>query len=181
MSNVHQLLEADGQDVNLSEIQQLLNVMASKEREYAVKEEELKLLKADIDKLQTQTIPEKMGSLTQIKVQVGPVIATVTIKHILRSNIKKGDRPQAYQWLKDQGHGDLIKTEVLATFGRGETEKATELAELLKQHGFEASVEENIHWATQDKFVSEQLAKGLEFPPFIGIFEGKKAEVKYGK
>lgn len=181
MNDSVKLLEDDGQDVNLSEIESLLTVLAKRQTELDGLEEKVKLAKEEVNRLETVTIPEKMGALTEVKVRIGPLIAIVKVKKILRANIKKENKAAAYEWLDGRGHGDLIKTEVNISFGRAELERAKEITRQLTDMGLTPSLDQTIHWATLDSFIKEQLEKGMEFPNIISIYEGKKVEVKYGK
>lgn len=175
------LLEGGSGDVNLSNLQVLLGSMAEIEGEIDELEAKLSMKKLELDNLKTRVIPDAMGHLTQIKVGEGMFKATVSVKPIIRANIKVENRDQAYKWLDTKGHGDLIKSEVKVPFGRKDLEQAAKLREQLSEMGFSAELKQEIHWATLNAFVKEQLDKGMEFPEFIGVFQGKTTEVKYGK
>jgi hypothetical protein len=181
MNDNTSLLEDTGQDINLSELQTLVKQMFDAEDDVATKELELKQAKERLDNLQTKLIPDKMGNIEEMKVNVAGRTRIVKIKKVFRANIKKEDKPVAYVWLDEHDHGDLIKTELIMEYPRKSLEAAK--ADLAKLHdlGFSPELHQDIHWATLDAWAREQRNLGMEFPPFIGTFEAKKAEVKDGK
>jgi hypothetical protein len=178
MSDAMSLLEGSDSDVNLSHIDELVMQLSKKHQEFENLELQAKLLKEEIDRIETVLLPEMMGNLKQIKTTYG---ATVSIKPILRANIKKEDRPQAFAWLDAHGHGGLIKTAIELAYGRGDLQVAKETVKKLEELGLKPVLSEDVHWQTLNAWAKEQSARGIEFPPVIGIYEGKKAEVKYGK
>lgn len=175
------LLEGGNGDINLSQLQTLIGMMAEVEGEISEIEARLSAKKEELENLKTRLIPDAMGHLTQIKVGEGMFRATVSVEDVIRANIKVENRGQAYSWLDSRGHGDLIKSQVSVGFTRSELEKAKSLEQELKNNGFSAELKQDIHWATLNAFVKEQLNRGMEFPEFIGIFQGKTTKVKYGK
>ena len=54
-------------------------------------------------------------------------------------NIRADKRADAYQWLRDNDLGDIIKNNISVTFGQGEENKAMAYANLAKEHGYEPS------------------------------------------
>ena len=54
--------------------------------------------------------------LQTLELKTGEKIA---IKPLLRVTPKVEDRPVVYQWLRDNGFGDLVKNEIRASFGKG--------------------------------------------------------------
>jgi hypothetical protein len=50
-------------------------------------------------------------------------------------------REDAYNWLRENGLGDIIKNNVSVTFGRGEDDKAQQLLDLAASNGFEPQSE----------------------------------------
>ena len=178
------MLEDTGSDVNLSEITRLCDDLDSKQRAYEQAEEQLKLLKAEIDKYESVLIPEKLGKLEELKLAPSegwPNGRVIKIKRIIRANIKEIDRDVAFAWMDKQGHGSLIKAEVAINFGRSELDQARKLLAELTEKNLPAELKQSVHWQTLASWVKEGLDKGMEFPQFIGIFEGKKIEVKNGK
>lgn len=178
MNDAVSLLEGSEKDVNLSDIESLIRQLSQKNSELETLELQMKLKKEEVERIETVLLPEMMGGLTQIRTSFG---AKLEIQKVVRANVRKEDRPQAFQWMDETGHGDLIKTTIEMSYGRGQLEKAKETLKQLKELGLPAELSEEVHWQTLNAWAREHLENGGEFPPFIGIYEGKKAKVTYGK
>lgn len=176
MNDALSLLEGGEKDVNLSDLDEIVRQLKDKQDEADDLEASLKSVKEEIERLETVLIPELMGNITQIKTSYG---AVVNIKPILRANIKKEDRSAAFKWMDETGHGELIKTAIEMAYGRGELQKAKEVVDQLRELGLKPVLSEEVHWQTLNAWAKEQFNLGMEFPSFIGIYTGKKAEVKY--
>ena len=82
-------------------------------------EEQLKNKKAEADDISSKVIPELLAEqgLSEIKLADG---SKVSVKKEYRCTLPKDEakRAQCYQWLRDQGLGDIIKNNVFVTFGK---------------------------------------------------------------
>jgi hypothetical protein len=103
----------------------------------------------------------------------------VLVKRFYRGSIPKEREVEAFRWLRDHGHGDLIKNVVSSTFGKGEDDMASQALFLLEESGFSADQKQAVHPATLKAFVKEQVEKGENIPlDLLGVFIGTKAEIK---
>lgn len=93
-------------------------------------------------------------------------------------DIKAENKPAAYRWMEDHGYGDLIKTEVSATFGRGEKMAACAAASLLEASGFEAESRETVHPQTLKAWAKDLLVSGTVLPDVFGAYLGFKTRIK---
>ena len=59
----------------------------------------------------------------------------VSFKEFYKGSITKDNEAEAFKWLEDNGHGDLIKNIVSIRFGKGENESAEKLISSLEQDG----------------------------------------------
>ena len=88
------------------------------EDEIAAIEEQLKKKKAEGDDISSRVIPELLAEqgLSEIKLADG---SKVSVKKEFRCTLPKDEakRQAAYNWLRDQGLGDIIKNNVFVTFG----------------------------------------------------------------
>lgn len=136
----------------------------------------------EIKRMNEEIIPNYMQELglSEIKLSNG---AKVTVKQQIFASIKKENEGQAFQWLEDHGHGDLIKTELKVNFGKGELDKAHNLRLVLRDMDIDAAVKPTVHWQTLRAFAKEQMEKGVQLPedlipthvvPTAVIKEGKK-------
>jgi hypothetical protein len=89
-------------------------------------------------------------------------------------------RAAAFSWLHTHGHSDLIKTDVVARFGRDQSENARVLAQGLHAEGYNVSVKEGVHPQTLTAWFKEQVDKQNPLPPLdvIGASMGRIARMK---
>ena len=151
------------------------------EEEYiASLDKDLKKAKKNLLKLTDEELPtllQEMG-LSEFKLDDG---SQVTIKQTYGASILVDNRPMAYQWLRDNGYGDLIKNIVSCEFGMGEDQKAEDFRDTAKQKGFQVEQNTSVHPQTLKAFVKERCEKGEEFPmELFGAFIGHRAIIKKG-
>ena len=151
------------------------------EEEYiASLDKDLKKAKKNLLKLTDEELPtllQEMG-LSEFKLDDG---SQVTIKQTYGASILVDNRPTAYQWLRDNGYGDLIKNIVSCEFGMGEDQKADDFRDTAKQKGFQVEQNTSVHPQTLKAFVKERCEKGEEFPmELFGAFIGHRAIIKKG-
>ena len=100
-------------------------------------EEHVDNLKKMADDISSRVIPELLAEqgLTSLKLADG---SSVTVKREYRCTLPKEDerRQSAYNWLRENGLGDIIKNNVIVTFGRGEDDKAQRLLDLAASKRF---------------------------------------------
>lgn len=140
-------------------------VSALKEAAQAVEDanNELKEAKKKELTIREETIPGMMQELgfEKIKLESGE---EVSCKQEVYCSIPKDCKYQAFEWLEENGHGGLIKTEIKVSYGKGELEEAIELESRLATEGLRPSLAQNVHAQTLKAFVKEQLAAGNDLP-----------------
>ena len=88
------------------------------------------------------------------------------------------------QWLRDNGHGDLVKHVVSVAFGAGEDDVAQETKELLSAHlakntsGLAVDDKETVHNQTLNAFLRKMNEDGEEIPAFFNPFISQEAKLK---
>ena len=103
----------------------------------------------------------------------------ISIKKIFSATIKADKKAEAYNWLRDNGLGDIVKNDITVTFGRGEENKAMAYATLAKGQGFEPSQKESVHPSTLKVVMEEFKAKGNEIPEdLFWTFDGNQTKIK---
>ena len=104
------------------------------EEEITKEETLLKQKKERADKISSEVIPEIMESmkLKTLKLQDG---SAIEVKEVYGASILVANRERAYQWLRDNDLGDLIKNEITVSFGYGEDNKAAGYADFAKGQG----------------------------------------------
>ena len=97
---------------------------------------------------------------------------------MLRASIPVARRPEAHEWLTDQGHGDLIKRNVTVGFGREESEAAQALFDQLVGDGLKVKDEQKVEPSTLKKFVKDQLEEGNAIPlDLFGAVQFRQAKI----
>ena len=152
-------------NVEMTDIAQQCVKLKEKEDEIAELEDKLKAKKAEADDISARVIPELLQEqgLQEIKLADG---SKVSVKKEFRATLPKDDlrRESAYQWLRDQGLGDIIKNNVTVSFGKGEDDKAEQLLNLAAEHGFEPQQKSDVAWNTLTALYQERVQAGLDMP-----------------
>ena len=133
------------------------------EDEIANAEKSVSKLKEQAKVLSQFEIPEMMEKMhiTKVKLKDGEA---VEIKRFYSAAILPEHQEKAFQWLRDNDLGDIIKNDVTVTFGRGEDNKASEYANLAKGQGYEPVQKIGVHAQTLKAVVRERLEAGREMP-----------------
>lgn len=89
-------------------------------------------------------------------------------------------RVAAFAWLQNNGHGDLIKTEVQLKFQRDQRAEAIKVATALEAQGLHPEVKESVHSGTLTAWLREQVEGGNPLPPLdiIGGTVGRTVRLK---
>ena len=82
----------------------------------------------------------------------------------LHASIPKECREEAFQWLDDHGHGDLVRSNVSVQFKKGQEEMVLKAIEALKAIHLTPEHKKDVHWKTLTSWVSEQMAQGAGIP-----------------
>ena len=184
MSNLLDEMESDVKtptigDNSLKEMADLCAEQASLQEEMTQLEEQLKAKAKAVRKLSEEIIPAKMQELglESLTLKDG---SSVTVKQKVQASIPIRYREEAFQWLRDNGHGDLIKNQVSASFGKGEDQAANEFIDNINSLGYEHTQKLWVEPMTLKAFVREQIAEGSDIPmDKFGVFVG--AETKISK
>ena len=119
-------------------------------------------------------------NLTQLKLNDG---SSIDINLFYSISIPPKDRPddraEAYQWLRDNNLGDIIKNEISARFGQDEDGKALEFSKLATANGYEVQQDMAVHSQTLKATLRELHEKGADLPPedIFKTFVGRQAKV----
>jgi hypothetical protein len=159
---------------NLSGLVRQLRVV---EQEVEEAETLLKNLKSERQKLSTQMIPDLMDEMGVERVDVDGL--TVTKKQIVAASIPVDKRELAFDWLRERGLDDIIKNDVVCSFGRGQDNLAKDAFWTLKDKGLEPSTKTHIHPMTLKAFVKDRVEQGQEIDlDLFGAFLTNAVEIK---
>lgn len=167
-----------GNNPALGEVAMLAERMMSLEDKYDLKAAELKEISTQLEELATKTIPNAMMAigLEEFKLTSG---AKVSCSQFYSASISETNKPAAHKWLKDNGHGSLIKNELELSFGRGEEKLAEKAKAILHKNKLTFLEQAGVHSSTLRAFVKEQIEAGVKIPlDLFGAFVGRKAKIK---
>ena len=141
-------------------------------------EEELRKLKDVETTLSEQTIPNLMqqAGVELIKLEGG---ISVEVKPFYSARIPASKSEEAFQWLRDNGHGDLIKNQVSLEFGMKQDNEAKSIVEELKSKGLPVKQKTTVHPSSLRGFVREQIQDlGKDVPAeLFGTYVANKTKI----
>ena len=171
---VNELNNAETLSSHVLELQKL-------EDEIKKDEERLSQKKAQADKLSQQVIPEIMDSmkLKTMKLKDG---SAIEVKEIYSATIPLDKREGAFNWLRNNDLGDLIKNEITVSFGRNEDNKASEYANLAESNGYQPVQKLKVEPMTLKALFRERVEKDLDLPSeHFNLFKGNKTKITRNK
>ena len=143
----------------------------------AAKEEELKKLKKDVEVISGEVIPTMMQEmdLSTLKLADG---SSVEVKPVYGASIPSAKKEEAFNWLRNNDLGDLIKNEITVSFGRNEDNKAMAYANLAQGQGFQPVQKLKVEPMTLKALVRERLEAGQEMPTdLFNVFAGNRTKI----
>ena len=178
-------LEADAasvdstpQDSELHKVAVLAKRVQEKKTKVAELEKELKDSRKELLKLTDEDLPAVMQELGMSGFTLDDG-ASISIKPTYGAHIKADNREEAFEWLRKNEFGDLIKNSVICTFGRGEDESANSFLSLAEKNGFLPQQKTEVHPQTLKAWVREQVEEGTSFPlDLFGAYIGQRATIK---
>jgi len=141
-------------------------------------EENLKDLKKKLEHISGEIIPTMMAEmgLSHLKLMDG---SSVDVKPNYSANITIANREAAFNWLRNNGLGDIIKNEILVSFGRNEDTKAADYAALAQERGYQPTQKLKVEPMTLKALVRERIEAGKDMPTEIfNVFVGNKTTIK---
>ena len=143
-----------------------------------IQEENIKNTKKQLDHLSGEVIPTMMSEmgLSHLKLMDG---SSVDVKPNYSASISVANKEKAFNWLRNNGLGDIIKNEISVSFGRNEDNKAADYAALAEERGFQPTQKLKVEPMTLKALVRERLEAGKTMPTEIfNIFVGNKTTIK---
>ena len=144
-------------------------------------ENDLKMMKKKRDHISGEVIPTMMSEmgLAELKLHDGSHLKVSTS---YRATITEANKEAAFNWLRNNGLGDIIKNEISVSFGRNEDNKAADYAELATGQGFQPTQKMKVEPMTLKALVRERIEAGKEMPTEIfGVFSENKTTIKRNK
>jgi hypothetical protein len=105
--------------------------------------------------------------------------SSVEVKTHYSATITQANKEKAFNWLRDNGLGDIIKNDVTVSFGRNEDNKAADYAELARGQGLQPTQKLKVEPMTLKALVRERIEGGKEMPTeLFNVFIGNKTNIK---
>ena len=166
---------------NINKLANKIKEMQVIQKDIEQNEKYLKQRKQDLEQVSGETIPTmltEMG-LSYLKLTDG---STIEVKTNYSATITQSNKEAAFNWLRENGLGDIIKNELTVSFGRNEDNKAAAYAELAKGQGFQPTQKMKVEPMTLKALVRERIEAGKEMPTEIfGVFSENKTTIKRNK
>ncbi len=182
MINIEELEKDQQQVIEKADVDTLASYcreLQTYEEEIAELEEQIKKKREKADKISSEIIPNMLAEqgISSLKLADG---SSVDVRKSYNCTIKKDEMESAYNWLRENQLGDIIKNEVSVQFGRGEDNKAEQLLNLAAQEGYEPSQKSKVEPMTLKALYRERVEAGLDMPSqFFNIFI--KDQTKIGR
>ena len=178
--------EKDQQDAmkktdNIQSLADQVEKLEDLQKRLELQEENMKSTKAEIQKVSGDIIPTMMSEmgLAELKLYDGSHLKVSTS---YRATITEANKVAAFNWLRKNGLGDIIKNEISVSFGRNEDNKAADYAALAQERGFQPTQKLKVEPMTLKALVRERLEAGKSMPTEIfNVFVGNKTTIKRNK
>ena len=183
MNNLTEQMEQDQTEViksitNIKTLSDEVLKLRDLEDQLKIMEEALKTRKKEIDRVSGEIIPTMLAEmgLSQLKLADG---SSVDVKPFYSATISAQNKDRAYNWLRTNGLGDIIKNEISVSFGRNEDNKAAGYAELAKSNGYQPTQKLKVEPMTLKALVRERIEAGKPMPAeLFNVFVGNKTTIK---
>ena len=154
------------------------NELLSLHKEIVTKKTELSVVEDRANLLQERVIPDLMqeAGVSSLKLTNG---SSVEVKPSIKASITLDNAEKAYLWLRENGHGDMIKNTLTASFNKEEDGKASHLMKLFEEQGYNYQRKEKVEPMTLKAFVSEQIERGKNVPmDLFSVYISNKTTIK---
>ena len=141
------------------------------------KEVELNKLKKDLNIISGEVIPTMMTemNISTLKLADG---SAVEVKPIYGASISPDKKEEAFNWLRNNELGDLIKNEITVSFGRNEDNKALQYANLAQGQGYQPIQKLKVEPMTLKALVRERVESGQDMPSdLFNVFAGNRTKI----
>ena len=163
---------------NINKLADKIKELQAQQEQLQIQEDAVKQKKKDIEYLSGEVIPTMLSEmgLSFLKLQDG---SSVEVKTNYSATITQAKKEEAFNWLRENGLGDIIKNEISVSFGRNEDNKAADYANLAKSQGLDPMQKLKVEPMTLKALVRERMEAGKEMPTeLFNIYVGNKTTIK---
>jgi len=179
--NLEQLTTINIKTDEVKEISEACNKLTSQNQKVETIQKSLKEAEEESRRLSEEVIPTLMqqAGVSSIKLDNG---TSVEVSPYYYAKISEDRKAEAFQWLRENNHGDLIKNNVSVSFGKGEDSNAVNLKSELEAKGLVVDQKQDVHWQTLRGFVKEQIEKNKTLPSeTFGLYIANRTKIKTNK
>jgi hypothetical protein len=154
------------------------NKLLETQKQIKKAEEEISKLKEAEVHLSDNIIPNLMreAGISKMELNDGSV---VNVKPYYQAHINESFKERAHNWLRENGHGDLIKNNVILEFGKGQDEMAQSVIHDAQEKGYNVKQKQAVHASTLKAFVKEQIQDGKQVPnDMFGVYVANRVTIK---
>ena len=178
--------EKDQQDAmkrtdNIQSLADQVERLEAMQQQLEIQEDAIKEKKKQIQHITGEVIPTMMSEmgLAELKLHDGSHLKVSTS---YRATITEANKESAFNWIRENGLGDIIKNEISVSFGRNEDNKAADYAALAQERGYQPTQKLKVEPMTLKALVRERIEAGKEMPTEIfGVFSENKTTIKRNK
>lgn len=141
-------------------------------------QERLEAYKEQLRRIEEEEMPSLMDELgiTSLTLTTGEQIAMDFSMHC---SITKANEEEAFRWLRENNHGDLIKNEMKVKFNRNEDNVVGVVRDVIEQHGLQYEAKQYVHPQTLKSFIKEQMRQKNPPPQdLFGVYVRRVVEIK---
>ena len=151
---------------NIQSLADQVEKLESLQKRLELQEENMKSTKKQLEHISGEVIPTMMSEmgLSHLKLMDG---SSVDVKPNYSASISVANKEKAFNWLRNNGLGDIIKNEISVSFGRNEDNKAADYAALAEERGFQPTQKLKVEPMTLKALVRERIEAGKEMPTEI--------------
>jgi len=167
-----------GKTDNIQSLADQVERLDNLQKEILKQEDDLKQTKKDFEHLSGEVIPTMMSEmgLSHLKLMDG---SSVDVKPNYSASITIANREAAFNWLRKNNLGDIIKNEISVSFGRNEDNKAADYAVLAEGQGYQPQQKLKVEPMTLKALVRERIEAGKEMPTeLFNVYVGNKTTIK---
>ena len=164
-------------EISLKTLTDKANKMVELEQLVEEKQASLKSTQKELKTLSEEEIPALLSEvgLSEITLTNGKKISTSAYYY---GRITEHNQQEAFEWLQDNGHGDIIKNVVSVSFGRDEDVNAEKLLTNLQDNGYTTNGKKWVEPMTLKAFIREQVEGGNDLPlETFNVYVGQKTRI----
>lgn len=134
----------------------------------------LEKLTASVNLIKTKQLPDLMAKFNMAEFKTTDGIS-VKVKPFYSGKILS---PAAYDWLNDNGHGGVVKTEVVVQLAKGQMDIGRKIVEYLAERQYAGFLSTEVHHSTLNALVKDIMESGKTLPEdLFSTYTGRVAKV----